>query len=287
IIEEIARQTNLLALNAAIEAARAGEAGKGFAVVASEVRKLAERSQLAATEIGELSVRSVDVAEKAAKTFDEIVPDIRRTSQLVEEISAASAEQDTGAEQITKAIMQLDKVVQANAASSEEMAAMTGEMARLAEALRAKAAFFSLGGKPAALPSPERKQAPAGDISGGPGAAGGRSGKPVAAKRATAKNSGMYAARATRKQGAGRSGNAEATDAPGGRARPASDARRPDQGRRGPAGRDATAAPGAAARPVAAKAPAPSSPAETPKRPVTERGIAIKRDELDAEFEEF
>ncbi|MBL8965808.1 MAG: methyl-accepting chemotaxis protein [Spirochaetaceae bacterium] len=145
IIEEIARQTNLLALNAAIEAARAGDAGKGFAVVASEVRKLAERSQKAATEIGELSVRSVSVSEKAGSMLNQIVPDIQKTSQLVQEISAASNEQSTGADQITKAIMQLDKVVQENAASSEEIAGMTEEIARLAQNLSGRISFFKTG----------------------------------------------------------------------------------------------------------------------------------------------
>ena len=101
IIEEIARQTNLLALNAAIEAARAGEHGKGFAVVAAEVRKLAERSQSAAGEISELSATSVDVAEKAGEMLTKLVPDIQKTSELVQEISASSAEQNSGASQIT------------------------------------------------------------------------------------------------------------------------------------------------------------------------------------------
>ncbi len=158
IIEEIARQTNLLALNAAIEAARAGEAGKGFAVVASEVRKLAERSQKAATEISELSVRSVSVSEKAGAMLNQIVPDIQKTSQLVQEISAASNEQATGADQITKAIIQLDKVVQANAASSEEIAGMTDEIARLAQNLSERVAFFKLARSRAA--GPETMQQP-------------------------------------------------------------------------------------------------------------------------------
>ncbi len=107
IIEEIARQTNLLALNAAIEAARAGEHGKGFAVVASEVRKLAERSQTAAAEINKLSASSIKVAEKAGELLTKIVPDIQRTSELVQEITAASNEQNSGAEQINSDIQQL------------------------------------------------------------------------------------------------------------------------------------------------------------------------------------
>lgn len=142
IIEEIARQTNLLALNAAIEAARAGEHGKGFAVVAAEVRKLAERSQMAAGEISELSASSVDVAEKAGKMLDLLVPDIQRTAELVQEISAACKEQDSGAEQINKAIQQLDQVIQQNAGASEEMASTSEELSSQAEQLQATIAFF-------------------------------------------------------------------------------------------------------------------------------------------------
>jgi methyl-accepting chemotaxis protein len=144
IIEEIARQTNLLALNAAIEAARAGEHGKGFAVVASEVRKLAERSQKAAGEISELSSSSVEVAEKAGELLDGILPDINRTAELVQEISAASKEQDTGAEQINKAIQQLDKVIQQNASAAEEMASTAEELSSQAEQLQETIAFFRL-----------------------------------------------------------------------------------------------------------------------------------------------
>ncbi|GFO64984.1 methyl-accepting chemotaxis protein [Geomonas paludis] len=145
IIEEIARQTNLLALNAAIEAARAGEHGKGFAVVASEVRKLAERSQRAAGEIGDLSLTSVEVAEHAGNLLEMLVPDIHKTAELVQEISAACREQDTGAEQINRAIQQLDQVIQQNAGASEEMASTAEELASQAEQLQSTIAFFKVG----------------------------------------------------------------------------------------------------------------------------------------------
>ncbi|HEX9079619.1 MAG TPA: methyl-accepting chemotaxis protein, partial [Desulfuromonadaceae bacterium] len=144
IIEEIARQTNLLALNAAIEAARAGEHGKGFAVVASEVRKLAERSQAAAGEISELSGRSVQVAETAGEMLSRMVPDIQRTAELVLEISASSREQDSGAEQINKAIQQLDSVIQQNASASEEMASTSEELSGQAEQLKETIGFFRI-----------------------------------------------------------------------------------------------------------------------------------------------
>src|SRR5262249_15525324 len=122
IIEEIAYQTNLLALNAAIEAARAGEHGKGFAVVATEVRKLAERSQTAAKEIGGLAGTSVKVAERSGQQLDELVPSIRKTADLVQEVAAASAEQSAGVAQINKAMAQVDQVTQRNASAAEELA---------------------------------------------------------------------------------------------------------------------------------------------------------------------
>ncbi|MDO9080530.1 MAG: methyl-accepting chemotaxis protein, partial [Desulfuromonadales bacterium] len=144
IIEEIARQTNLLALNAAIEAARAGEHGRGFAVVAAEVRKLAERSQTAAGEINKLSASSVGVAEKAGIILGNLGPNIQRTAELVQEIAAASKEQDTGAEQISSAIQQLDKVIQQNASATEEMAGTAIDLSEQSEQLQALIAFFKV-----------------------------------------------------------------------------------------------------------------------------------------------
>jgi methyl-accepting chemotaxis protein len=142
IINDIAFQTNILALNAAVEAARAGESGRGFAVVAAEVRKLAERSKVAADEINVLSSGSVRITEEAGSLLNQLIPEIQQTSRLVQEITAASLEQSSGADQINNALQQLSRVTQQTATTSEEMASNADELRIQSMSLQQLGSYF-------------------------------------------------------------------------------------------------------------------------------------------------
>jgi methyl-accepting chemotaxis protein len=161
VIEDIAYQTNLLALNAAIEAARAGDQGRGFAVVAVEVRKLAERSQLAAKEISDLASSSVSVAERSGQLLSDLVPAIRRTAELVQEVTAASAEQSSGVTQINRAMSQVDSVTQRNASSAEELSSTAEELAAQSEQLQQLMTFFHIADDKSIDPEADKKMRPA------------------------------------------------------------------------------------------------------------------------------
>ena len=171
IIQEIARQTDLLALNAAVEAARAGEHGKGFAVVASEVRKLAERSQTAAAEISHLSNETVTVSSEAGDMLETLVPNIQHTADLVQEISAATREQNVGAEQINKAIRELDKVIQQNASSAQMSASTSHQLAGQATELAEVISYFRVEERRSSTQALPRQRADRGKLAPAPASA--------------------------------------------------------------------------------------------------------------------
>lgn len=152
IIEDIADQTNLLALNAAIEAARAGEAGKGFAVVAGEVRKLAERSSIAANEINGMTAESVDIVDRAGKLIAGVVPNIEKTGRLIEEIAAASRNQDAGMQRIQDAIHEMEAAAEENTSASAQLSQITQVLHQQATGLMQKVSFFKMDGTAASTP---------------------------------------------------------------------------------------------------------------------------------------
>ncbi|MBF0551642.1 MAG: MCP four helix bundle domain-containing protein [Deltaproteobacteria bacterium] len=197
IIEEIARQTNMLALNAAIEAARAGEHGKGFAVVAAEVRKLAERSQNAAKEISSLSISSVEVAEHAGKLIETIIPDIQKTSELIQEINASCSEQADGILQVSKAVQQLDQVIQQNSSAAEEMASASEQLSAQSEQLKEIIGFFRLEQQPYTSGTPGGRSKPGRQM--------------VAAGSTKTSHAGMLSHKSSKK-GAGSTGQSSAED---------------------------------------------------------------------------